>query len=40
LPGEPLTVVIWTAHRHAPTISRFAQALQPEAPALAEGEFH
>jgi ArsR family transcriptional regulator len=40
LPGEPLTVAIWTAHRQAPTISRFAQALQPEAPALAEGEFH
>src|SRR5271155_2088491 len=29
LPGDPLTVVIWTAHRQAPTNPRFAQALQP-----------
>ena len=40
LPGDPLTVVIWTAHRHAPTHPRFAQALQPGAPALVEGELH
>jgi ubiquinone/menaquinone biosynthesis C-methylase UbiE len=40
LPGDPLTVVIWTAHRQAPANPRFAQALQPEAPALVEGELH
>src|SRR5439155_326112 len=40
LAGDPLTVVIWTAHRHAPTHPRFAQALQPGAPALVEGELH
>jgi ubiquinone/menaquinone biosynthesis C-methylase UbiE len=40
LPGDPLTVVIWTAHRQAPRVSRFAQALQPGAPALVEGELH
>ena len=40
LPGDPLTVVIWTAHRHAPPHPRFAQALQPGAPALVEGELH
>src|ERR1700693_853771 len=27
LPGDPLTVVIWTAHRQAPIVSRFAQTL-------------
>src|ERR1700756_4311424 len=32
LPGDPLTVVIWTAHRQAPTNLRFAEALQPGAP--------
>jgi ubiquinone/menaquinone biosynthesis C-methylase UbiE len=40
LPGDPLTVVIWTAHRQAPANPRLAQALQPEAPALVEGELH
>ncbi len=40
LPGDPLTVVIWTAHRQAPTIPRFAQTLEPAAPALVEGELH
>src|SRR5271163_4946763 len=29
LAGDPLTVVIWTAQRQAPTNPRFAQALQP-----------
>ena len=38
--GDPLTVVIWTAHRRVPANPRFAQALQPEAPALVEGELH
>jgi ArsR family transcriptional regulator len=40
LPGDPLTVVIWTAHRQASTISRFAETMQPGAPALVEGELH
>src|SRR5947207_2962447 len=40
LPGDPLTVVIWTAHRQVPANPRFAQALQPAAPALVEGELH
>jgi ArsR family transcriptional regulator len=40
LPGDPLTVVIWTAHRRAPTNLRFAQTLQPGSPALVEGELH
>src|SRR5437016_12641421 len=40
LPGDPLTVVIWTAHRQVPTTPRFTQALQPGAPALVEGELH
>src|SRR5437773_126411 len=40
LPGDPLTVVIWTAHRQAAAHPRFAQALQPAAPALVEGELH
>ena len=40
LDPEPLTVVIWTAHRQAPTNPRFAQALQPAIPALVEGELH
>jgi ArsR family transcriptional regulator len=40
LPGDPLTVVIWTAHRQTPTHPRFGQALQPAAPALVEGELH
>jgi ArsR family transcriptional regulator len=40
LPGDPLTVVIWTAQRQAPTNPPFAQALQPAAPALVEGELH
>jgi ubiquinone/menaquinone biosynthesis C-methylase UbiE len=40
LPGDPLTVVIWAAHRPA-TNSRFAQELRGEAPAaLLEGELH
>jgi ArsR family transcriptional regulator len=40
LPGDPLTVVIWTAHRQAPTNSRFAQGLPAAVPALVEGELH
>ncbi len=40
LPSDPLTVVIWTAHRQAPTNSRFAESLPPGAPALVEGELH
>jgi ubiquinone/menaquinone biosynthesis C-methylase UbiE len=40
LPGDPLTVVIWTAHRQAPTNLHFAEALQPGAPALVEGELN
>ena len=38
LAGDPLTVVIWTAHRRAPTSARFMQSLRPGAPALVEGE--
>ena len=33
LPGDPLTVVIWTAHRRAATSSRFAPALQSGTPS-------
>ncbi|HEY4471274.1 MAG TPA: methyltransferase domain-containing protein, partial [Stellaceae bacterium] len=40
LPGDPLTVVIWTAHRQTAVNPRFAQALEPAAPALVEGELH
>jgi ArsR family transcriptional regulator len=41
LPGDPLTVVIWTAHRRAPINPRFAQTLHPATPAaLVEGELH
>src|SRR5271166_3345462 len=40
LAGDPLTVVIWTAHRHAAASSRFAPELRPGAPALVEGELH
>jgi hypothetical protein len=40
LAGDPLTVVIWTAHRQGTRVSRFAQTLQPGAPALVEGELH
>jgi ArsR family transcriptional regulator len=40
LPGDPLTVVIWTAHRQAPANPRFAQALPAAVPALVEGELH
>ena len=38
LAGDPLTVVIWIAHRRAPTSARFMQSLRPGAPALVEGE--
>jgi hypothetical protein len=40
LAGDPLTVVIWTAHRQPAVNPRFAQALQPGTPALVEGELH
>jgi ArsR family transcriptional regulator len=40
LAGDPLTVVIWTAHRQTPTNPHFAQTLQPAVPALVEGELH
>lgn len=40
LPGDPLTVVIWTAHRPAAANTRFAQDLREVAPALLEGELH
>lgn len=40
LPGDPLTVVIWTAHRPATANTRFAQDLREVAPALLEGELH
>jgi ArsR family transcriptional regulator len=37
--GDPLTVVIWTAHRHAAS-ARVLPLLRPGAPALVEGELH
>ena len=41
LPGDPLTVLIWTAHRAAVANSRFAQDLREGVPAaLLEGELH
>jgi ArsR family transcriptional regulator len=41
LPGDPLTVVIWTAHRAATANSRFAQDLpERSAAVLLEGELH
>jgi ubiquinone/menaquinone biosynthesis C-methylase UbiE/DNA-binding MarR family transcriptional regulator len=41
LPGDPLTVVIWTAHRPTAASSRFLQDLREGAPAaLLEGELH
>src|SRR5262245_29539943 len=39
LPGDPLTVVIWTAQRPAPAAPRFAEDLREAAPgAVLEGE--
>ena len=41
LPGDPLTVVIWSAHRHAETYSAFTEDLRTRAPTvLIEGELH
>src|SRR5712672_3019967 len=41
LPGDPLTVVIWTAHRAAAANSLFAQDLpERSAAVLLEGELH
>jgi ubiquinone/menaquinone biosynthesis C-methylase UbiE len=41
LSGDPLTVVIWTAHRHAATYSALAEDLRTRAStALIEGELH
>jgi ArsR family transcriptional regulator len=41
LPGDPLTVAIWTARRPAAANSRFARDLPARAPiALLEGELH
>jgi ubiquinone/menaquinone biosynthesis C-methylase UbiE len=41
LAGDPLTVVIWTAHRRASASSRFVAELRQDTPvALVEGELH
>jgi SAM-dependent methyltransferase len=41
LPGNPLTVVIWAAYRHASTVRHFAEDLREGAPAaLVEGELY
>jgi ubiquinone/menaquinone biosynthesis C-methylase UbiE len=41
LAGDPLTVVIWTAHRRASASSRFVTELRQDTPvALVEGELH
>ena len=41
LPGDPLTVAIWTAYRHAATNSRFVQEVrQSTTTVLVEGELH
>jgi len=41
LAGDPLTVVIWTAHRSASASSRFVAELRQDTPvALVEGELH
>ena len=41
LPGDPLTVVIWTAHRHALADSRFVQNVRDETTAqFVTGEVH
>jgi len=41
LAGDPLTVVIWTAYRHAAASSRFVTELRQDTPvALVEGELH
>ena len=41
LPGDPLTVVIWTAHRPAPVDLRFAENLDEAAPGVVlERELH
>jgi ubiquinone/menaquinone biosynthesis C-methylase UbiE len=41
LAGDPLTVVIWTAHRHAAASSHFTPGLRRRTPAaLVEGELH
>jgi ArsR family transcriptional regulator len=41
LPGDPLTVVIWTAHRDADARPRFTPELRHATPsALVEGELH
>src|SRR5262249_24894862 len=40
LPGDPLTVVIWTAQRPAASKSFFTEDAQNGVSALLEGEFH
>ena len=41
LPGDPLTVVIWTAHRRAPAVHQSAGDVRATAPsALVEQELH